>query len=109
MNSLRKICVALPEVIEGVQFGTPVWRAGKKSFACAYAFNKQLTLSFWVGADQQALLTSDPRYSVPSYLGHAGWIALDVRKSCDWNEVRSLVLHSYKHFALKRMLNALAE
>ena len=109
VNSLRKICMALPEVNEGVQFGTPVWKAGKKSFACAYAFDKKLTLSFWVGADQQALLTSDPRYSVPSYLGHAGWMALDARKSCDWNEVRSLVLHSYKHFALKRMVNALAE
>jgi len=107
VNALRKICLALPEVVEATQFGTPVWKAGKKSFACAYAYTGRPTLSFWVGADQQALLTSDPRYSVPPYLGHAGWIALDAGVACDWSEVRSLAIHSYRHFALKRMLAAL--
>jgi len=107
VGKLRKICGALPEVVEALQFGTPVWKAGKKSFATAYAFTGPLTLSFWVGADQQALLTTDPRYAIPPYLGHAGWIALDASKSPDWDEIRSLAMHRYKHFALKRMLDKL--
>ena len=37
-------------------------------------------------------------------MGHNGWIALDVTKSCDAGEVRELAEQSYRHFALKRML-----
>jgi hypothetical protein len=48
-----------------------------------------------------------PRYEIPAYFGHNGWIALDVAKECDWNEVKGLALQSYRHFALKRMLQIL--
>ena len=57
--------------------------------------------------DRQGLLTADERYEVPAYMGHNGWIALDVTKHCDWQEVQALVLDSYRHFALKRMLRIL--
>jgi len=107
LEPLRKICLALPETSEATQFGSPVFRAGKKVFASIYARRGQLTLSFWVGAEGQAMITLDPRYHVPAYTGHNGWIALDVTKRCDWDEVRALALTSYRHFALRRMLAAL--
>ena len=59
---------------------------------------------FWVGVDNQGLLTADARYSIPPYMGHNGWISLDVSAGCDWAEVKTLTLQSYRHFALKRML-----
>jgi predicted DNA-binding protein (MmcQ/YjbR family) len=103
LKALRKICLALPETSEATQFGSPVWRAGKKSFACAHARERRLTLSFWVGMDGQDLAILDARYHVPPYIGHNGWIAQD----CDWDEVRALVRTSYRHFAQKRMLRVL--
>jgi predicted DNA-binding protein (MmcQ/YjbR family) len=109
LKSLRKICLGLPETSEAAQFGSPVWRAGKKTFACAYDYGKGLKLSFWVGVDRQGLLTADERYQIPPYMGHNGWIALDVTHDCDWNEVRALALESYRHFALKRMRTVLGE
>lgn len=107
LKALRKICLAWPEANEALQFGSPVWRAGKKTFACAYDYGKGLKLSFWVGVDRQGLLTTAARYQIPPYMGHNGWIALDVTRNCDWDEVRSLALDSYRHFALKRMLAGL--
>jgi predicted DNA-binding protein (MmcQ/YjbR family) len=104
LKALRKICLALPETSEATQFGSPVWRAGKKVFASMNARERRVTLMFWVGPEGQAIVTLDPRYHVPPYIGHNGWIALDVTKKCDWNEVRALVLTSYRHFALRRML-----
>lgn len=104
LKSLRRICLSWPETSEGRQFGSPVWLAGKKSFVVAYCYDKRLRLAFWVGVDRQGLLTEDPRYEIPPYMGHNGWIALDVTKDCDWDEVRALALDSYRHFALKRML-----
>jgi hypothetical protein len=107
LDSMRRICLRLPEAREASQFGYPVWQAGKRTFALARHNKGQLSLCFWVGADQQGLLTADPRYQVPAYLGHNGWISLTVTARCDWQEVSSLALQSYRHFALKRLLQAL--
>lgn len=111
LKELRVICLSLPETAEGTQFGSPVWRAGKKVFAQAYCYRGQrkLQLAFWVGLDQQALLVRDKQFSIPPYMGHNGWIALDVTKDANWKEIRSLALFSYRHFALGRMLKALDE
>jgi predicted DNA-binding protein (MmcQ/YjbR family) len=109
LKRLRTICLNYPESGQGSQFGHPVWIAGKKTFAIARYAGARLTLCFWVGVDQQGLLTADPRYEIPPYFGHNGWIALDVTTHCDWDEVRGLALQSYRHFALKRMLQGLVE
>jgi hypothetical protein len=109
LKELRAICLSLPETSEDKQFGNPVWRAGKKVFAQAYCYraDRKLQLAFWVGVDQQALLIRDRSFSIPAYLGHNGWIALDVTKDANWREIRSLALFSYRHFALGRMLKTL--
>jgi hypothetical protein len=108
LKDLRKICFVLPEVTEVPQFGFPVWKAGAKTFAQAYSYKaNKLQLAFWVGVEQQGMYTQDKRYEIPAYMGHNGWIALDVTKSCNWDEVRALALYSYRHFALKRMLTQL--
>jgi predicted DNA-binding protein (MmcQ/YjbR family) len=104
LKAFGKICLALPESHEATQFGHPVWQAGKKTFALARHDGKRLTLNFWVGVDNQGLLTADARYSIPPYMGHNGWISLDISAGCDWAEVRTLTVQSYRHFALKRML-----
>jgi hypothetical protein len=103
LKAMRQICL-LPEVSEVRQFGHPAWQAGKKTFAIARHDGGTLLLCFWVGVDQQGMLTEDPRYRIPQYIGHNGWITLDVGGAWDVNEVRSLALQSYRHFALKRML-----
>ena len=103
----REICLALPETSEVIQFGSPVWKAGRKTFAGVHDRSGRLKLQFWAGADRQATLTFDPRYAIPPYIGHNGWIELDVEDDAHWEEVEGLVLHSYRHFALKRMLRAL--
>jgi hypothetical protein len=105
LERFRKLCANYPEVSETTQFGHPVWKAGKKSFAIA-RHDQGLLLCFWVGIERQGLLTEDPRYRIPMYIGHNGWIALDVSKSCDWKEVAALTDQSYRHFALKRMLDS---
>jgi hypothetical protein len=107
VNAVRKLCLRLPETREAVQFGHPVWQAGARSFALARHDGQCLTLCFWVGVDRQNLLTVDPRYRIPPYMGNNGWIALDVSNHYDTEEVGALALQSYRHFALKRMLREL--
>ena len=104
LASMRKICLALPETSEAEQFGQPVWRAGKKVFAHAHCYDGSWRAVFWVGVGQQGLMTEDTRFSIPPYMGHMGWIALDVSKRHDDAELRALALESYRHYASKKML-----
>ena len=109
LKKLRQMYLSWPEVSEDVQFGSPVWRAGKKTFAWIHADrpSSRLQLYFWVGVAAQSLMTTDERFEIPAYMGHNGWIALDVTDHCDWKEIRGLALGSYRHFALQRMQKAL--
>ena len=88
----------------GVQHGKDRFRAlpgcGNRGVNLYVVFPKRV---------HQSLLTADPRYEIPAYIGHNGWIGLDVTKECDWHEVKGLTLQSYRHFALKRMLQSLEQ
>jgi predicted DNA-binding protein (MmcQ/YjbR family) len=108
LKLMRTICLPLPETEETLMFGSPVWRAGKKTYAGVRGSAQRLTLNFWVGVERQTLLTADARYHIPQFLGRNGWIALDVTAACDVPEVTALALASYRHFALKRMLGSMA-
>jgi hypothetical protein len=107
VDALRAYCLGLPEVSEVRQFGQPAWRAGRKTFCTVHRHRGRLEIQCWVGAEQQAMLTFDERYRIPPYIGHNGWIALDVETDPIREEIQGLVLGSYRHFALQRMLRAL--
>ncbi len=109
LAEVRAMCLALPETSEGRQFGSPAFKAGKKTFLVVHRHRRRMCLEFWVGAELQSALSDDPRFTIPAYIGHRGWIDLDIEDRLDWDEARELVLGSYRHFALRRMLKALAE
>jgi len=108
LKKLRKICLNLPETSEDLQFGNPNFRAGKKAFCNLSATSSRVTLQFWAGPDRQSSLTAfDERFKVPPYVGHRGWLNLDLTHQQNWPEIEQLILNSYRHFALQRMLKAL--
>lgn len=110
VNELRSFCMSLPEVNEWRQFGRPAFRAGKKTFALAgFVRGRGMEIEVWVGHDLQVMLTEDPKFEIPKYTGHNGWIMVDVENEIDWPHLKTLIVHSYKHFALKRMLRSLQE
>ena len=104
---LRKLCLSLPETEEARSFGSPVWRVGKKSFAVLHDYGKGQTLSFWVGIERQGPLEMDPRLSIPPYMGHKGWMALDLSRGASDVEIRDFLIESYRHFASRRAIAAL--
>ncbi len=110
LSKIKKIGLTFPETTMDSQFGNPCVRAGKKSFCCLHLRDGKPQLQLWVGTDRQAALTTfDDRFSIPPYVGHNGWIDLRLNQKQNWQEINDLLLISYKHFALKRMLKALAD
>ena len=60
-----------------------------------------------VGIERQGPLEMDPRFTIPPYLGHNGWIALDASKGVNASELREFLVESYRHFAPRRALASL--
>lgn len=106
---IQKICLSLPEVIETTTFDKPNFRAGKKSFVdFGRSSNGRIYLSFKAELDfGQLLIEENPLIRRARYVGQHGWLVLDLTDNIDWDEVRSLIIGSYRIAALKRMLNAL--
>lgn len=108
LNRLREICLVLPEVSEATQFGSPCFKAGKKTFCNLHRHEGSTEIQVWTGEERQLALTSfDERYRIPAYIGHNGWTSFDLSGEPNWKEVAVLIIESYRHFALKRMLKAL--
>jgi hypothetical protein len=101
LAALRNICAALPETAEGRQMGAVSWHTRKRSFARLHDYGKGLQLQVWVGIERQGPLGMDPRFSIPPYTGHQGWMTLDLGH-VDARELRELVIESYRHFAARR-------
>jgi predicted DNA-binding protein (MmcQ/YjbR family) len=107
LKLLREICATLPGTDEGTQMGSVTWRTGKRSFLTLYARGNKLSVAFWVGIERQGPLEMDPRFTIPAYLGHNGWIAFDVSRGTEIRELREFVRESFRHFAPRRVIAAL--
>jgi predicted DNA-binding protein (MmcQ/YjbR family) len=107
LATLRSICADLPEVDEGTQMGSITWRTGKRSFLSLYDHGKGLAAQFWVGIERQGPLEMDPRFHIPAYSGTNGWIALDMTRGTNKNELREFIRDSFRHFASRRAMASL--
>jgi hypothetical protein len=107
LESLRALCLALPETSERLSHGEPTWFVrGKKTFVMYADHHHGDRLAFWCAAPdglQEALVTSDPeRFFVPPYVGHRGWLGvyLDLPAAPpDWDQIAELVVESYRRVA----------
>ena len=104
---LRKICMAYPEVVEAIQFGSPWWKAGKRSFCIYGTEDGRSAVSFNLHRDDQAALVEDPRFEKSHYIGQHGWTSMALAGRIDWGEIEDLVESAYRKVALKRMLKVL--
>jgi predicted DNA-binding protein (MmcQ/YjbR family) len=107
LERLRRICLSFPEAREGVSFGHPTFRAGKKTFAVFENYRGEDTVCFKASLTDQALLVLDPRFFVAPYVGKHGWTSMRVGSGVDWRELEEVLRESYRLVATKTMLKAL--
>ena len=104
LKSMRRICLALPDTVETDTWGSPHFRVGDKIFSGCGEKNGDVTCGFKLEMDHAAVIVDDPRFSKAPYVGHKGWVTMDLSGTVDWNLVRELVLESYRLIAPKRSL-----
>lgn len=47
LKKIDKMCMDLPEVVRASQFGSPVWKGGKKTFVCAHTSTGKRVNVIW--------------------------------------------------------------
>jgi hypothetical protein len=113
LETLRALCMALPEVTERLSHGEPTWFVrDKKTFVMFADHHHDDRLAFWCAAPegaQEVLIGADPkRYFRPPYVGVRGWLGVYLDVPQDWDELEVLVRDAYLMVA-PRKLAALVE
>ena len=107
LESLRRICLGLPEVTERLSHGEPTWFVrGKTTFVTYADRHHDDRLAFWCAAPpgvQEALVAAHPeRFFRPPYVGSRGWLGVYLDVPVDWDEIAGLVEDAYDVVAAKR-------
>jgi len=106
LEQLRAICLALPEAVEAGGVGNPSFKVRDKIFAMRHDLH-QGQWSIWCKAAsgiQEMLVQSEPeRYFVPPYVGHHGWVGIQINDDMDWAVAADLITKSYRMTAPKRL------
>jgi len=102
LDNMREICLTLPDTKETLTWGQPHFRVGEKIFAGCGDEKGRPVIGFKLEMDHADAIIQDARFSRAPYVGHKGWVSMDASGVRDWNEVRPLVLESYRLIAPRR-------
>ena len=99
---MLEICLSLPDTKETLTWGEPHFRVGDKIFA-GYGEKRGIqSIGFKLEMEHAAAIIERPGFSRAPYVGHKGWVSLDVAGKVDWDEVAELVHESYRLIAPRR-------
>ncbi|GII02808.1 MmcQ/YjbR family DNA-binding protein [Planobispora takensis] len=108
LESLRRLCLALPETTERLSHGEPTWFIrDRKTFVTYADHHHDDRLAFWCAAPpgvQEALVAQEPeRFFRPPYVGHRGWLGVYLDVPQDWDEIAEIVTEAYRVVAPARL------
>ncbi|MEV5409021.1 MmcQ/YjbR family DNA-binding protein [Thermopolyspora sp. NPDC052614] len=109
LETLRRLCRALPETTERLSHGEPTWFIrDKKTFVTFADHHHDDRVAFWCAAPpgaQEALVASAPdRFFRPPYVGHRGWLGVYLDVPVDWAEIEEIVTDAYRTVAPKTLV-----
>lgn len=102
LKKMRAICLALPDTKETPTWGQPHFRVGEKIFSGLGEEKGVLTVGAKLEMDHADAMIRRPGFSRAPYVGHKGWVSIDVQKVNDWDEIEALVHESYRLIAPKK-------
>ena len=114
IDRVRTLCLALPEATEKLSHGEPTWFIRGKVFASWEDHHHgDPVVGLWVNAApglQEILVSAESaRYYRPKYVGHRGWIGINMEGDIDWDYAAELITDSYRMVAPKRLLTVTTE
>lgn len=113
LKMVRKVALALPEVNERLSHGAPCFFVRDKKTLCYFHddHHGDGRLCIWVAAPpgvQEELVRLEPaRFFVPPYVGHRGWLGVNLDVDVDWDEIGGILEDAYRLVAPKTLVKQL--
>lgn len=110
LERLREIAADLPEVTERPSHGSPAWFVRDKKTIAMFVDDHHGDghLGIWCAAPagvQEVLVeTEADRFYRTPYVGHRGWIGVDLAVDPDWDEVREILRDAFRCVAPKTLV-----
>lgn len=104
LTRIRKICLSLPDTKETMTWGQPHFRVRDKIFVGYGEERGTGVISFKLEMKHAAAVIQQSNSWRAPYVGHKGWVSMDMGDVTDWDGVRGLILESYRLIAPKRTL-----
>jgi hypothetical protein len=110
LAQVRRICLDLPEVTERPSHGSPTFFVrGKKTFVMFLDdHHGDGHLAIWCaappGAQEQVVEQEPERFFRPPYVGHRGWIGVELSRDPDWGELAAICADAYRQVAPKTLI-----
>jgi predicted DNA-binding protein (MmcQ/YjbR family) len=108
LTRMREICLSLPDTKETMTWGKPHFRVGDKIFAGCGEENGRQVIGFKLQMAHAEAVIKDPRFWRAPYVGHKGWVSMDAAGVKDWDELRAMILESFRLIAQRKTLAKLA-
>jgi hypothetical protein len=109
LERVRGICLALPETSERLSHGAPSFFVrGKKCFLMVLdSHHGDGRFAIWCAAppgSQEFLIGANPdSFFRPPYVGHRGWLGVDLTAGVDWDELEGVVEDAFATVAPKSL------
>ncbi|HEX6489137.1 MAG TPA: MmcQ/YjbR family DNA-binding protein [Candidatus Dormibacteraeota bacterium] len=107
LERVRALCLALPDVEERLSHGSPAFFTKQKQFVHYWDdHHGDGRHCIWCAAPigmQEALTTAEPnRFFRPPYVGHRGWIGVNLDDDPDWSEIEHILGYAHRTVSLAR-------
>ena len=112
LDTVREICLSLPETTERPSHGAPTFFVrDKRSFATVWDSHHgdgRFALICPAPAGMQAtLVEAEPeRFYVPPYFGHRGWVGVRLDRGFDRDEIAGILEDAYAEVAPPKLVEA---
>jgi len=111
LEQVRTLCLGLPEAFEIEAWEHPTFRvgSGRGKMFCIAAEDGSAVRVKADPIEREALLEQGGPFYMPAYVGHKGWIGVQLDDRTDWVEVAELIATSYCLIAPKRLAEEVTE
>lgn len=104
VKRMQDICLAFPEAVEKITWGSPHFRVKDKIFAGIGNEDGEFCLGFKLEKPHAAeLVECDPHCKPSKFGGQHGWVSVKVTEHTNWDMVKDWVRESYTLIAPKSL------
>ena len=100
-RELQAYCLSFEGAYEDYPWGDIVYKVGTKMFV-GTGTGLPVTLTVKASKEDQDVLVQMPHVSKAAYVGHHGWVTVELADDETWELARELIANSYALVAPKR-------